>query len=121
MAIGRLQVSPSKRFGHPGRGKAATFTCVAVGNRLSCLGVSACNYNSSNKLTARSNATFTYDARGNRTSVTDALQDPPTTFLYDVMNRLTKIIQPGNATTQFAYDTRGRRTSVTDPNNKTTQ
>jgi YD repeat-containing protein len=66
-------------------------------------------------------ASYTYDARGNRTSVTDALQDPPTSFDYDVMNRLKKITQPGNATTQFVYDTRGRRTSVTDPNNKTTQ
>src|SRR3989442_861501 len=66
-------------------------------------------------------ASYTYDARGNRTSVTDALQDPPTSCDDDVMNRLKKITQPGNATTQFVYDTRGRRTSVTDPNNKTTQ
>jgi RHS repeat-associated protein len=69
---------------------------------------------------APGNATsFPYHGRGNRLTSKDALGNT-TTFTYDVMNRLTKITQPGNATTSFAYDTRGRRTSVTDANSKTT-
>jgi YD repeat-containing protein len=62
---------------------------------------------------------YGYDARGNRTSVTDALNNQ-TTFTYNNMNRLTQIYAPGNIVTTFAYDNRGRRTSVSDANNKTT-
>ena len=63
--------------------------------------------------------TFTYDARGNRLTSADALNET-TTYTYDVMNRLTKITAPDGSTTQFAYDYRGRRISVTDANGKTT-
>ncbi len=44
-----------------------------------------------------------YDARGNRTSVTDALGNQ-TLFAYDVMNRLVKIAQADGSTTSFTYD-----------------
>ena len=65
---------------------------------------------------------FQYDSRGNRTTVTDALNGQ-TTFTYDLMNRLTKITYPASPATftQFAYDYRGRKISVTDPNGKITQ
>jgi RHS repeat-associated protein len=49
----------------------------------------------------------------------DALNNR-TTYTYNVMNRLTQIVQPGNLTTTFTYDTRGRRTSDTDANSKVT-
>src|SRR5205807_8420311 len=56
---------------------------------------------------------------GNRTSVTDALQNQ-TTFAYNAGDRLITITYPGGSTTSFTYDSRGRRTSVTDQNGKTT-
>src|SRR6266849_10655081 len=62
---------------------------------------------------------YGYDQRGNRTSVTDALNNQ-TTFTYDLVNRLTKITYPDTSFVSFAYDSRGRRTSVTDQNGKVT-
>jgi YD repeat-containing protein len=60
--------------------------------------------------------------RGNRTSVIDPINGSahPTTFTYDLMNRLTGITYPDNTTASFGYDGRGHRTSATDQNNKTT-
>ena len=57
-----------------------------------------------------------------RTSIIDPINGSahPTTFNYDVMNRLTGIIYPDGSTVSFGYDTRGRRTSATDQNNRTT-
>ena len=60
-----------------------------------------------------------YDARGNRTVVTDALSNQ-TSFAYDMGNRLTGITYPDNSTASFTYDTRGRRITSTDQNGKTT-
>ncbi len=44
----------------------------------------------------------------------------PTTFAYDIMNRLTGITYPDGSSVSFGYDYRGRRTSVTDQNQKAT-
>jgi RHS repeat-associated protein len=44
----------------------------------------------------------------------------PTTFAYDIMNRLTGITYPDGSSISFGYDYLGRRTSVTDQNQKTT-
>jgi YD repeat-containing protein len=63
--------------------------------------------------------TYGYDAKGNRTSVTDA-QSHQTTFAYDAISRLATITYPDSPTSTFAYDSRGRRTSVTDQNGKGT-
>ena len=66
--------------------------------------------------------TYGYDARGNRTSVIDPINGSahPTTFAYDLMNRLTGITYPDGSTVGFTYDSRGRRITSTDQNNKTT-
>jgi RHS repeat-associated protein len=66
--------------------------------------------------------TYGYDVRGNRTSVIDPINGSahPTTFAYDIMNRLTSITYPDNTSVSFGYDYRGRRTSATDQNNRTT-
>jgi RHS repeat-associated protein len=66
--------------------------------------------------------TYGYDARGNRTSVIDPINGSthPTTFAYDIMNRLTGITYPDGSTVGFTYDVRGRRITSTDQNNKTT-
>jgi RHS repeat-associated protein len=65
---------------------------------------------------------YQYDARGNRTAVIDPINGAghPTTFAYDVMNRLTGITYPDGSSVSFGFDYRGRRTSVTDQNQKTT-
>ncbi len=65
---------------------------------------------------------YQYDARGNRTAVIDPINGAahPTTFTYDIMNRLTGITYPDGSSVGFGYDYRGRRTSVTDQNQKTT-
>ena len=66
--------------------------------------------------------TYSYDGRGNRLSVTDALSHV-TSFQYDAMNRLKLITYPTSpaTTVQFHYDWRGRRDYVIDQdNNKTT-
>jgi RHS repeat-associated protein len=66
--------------------------------------------------------TYGYDARGNRISVIDPINGSahPTTFAYDLMNRLTGITYPDGSTVGFTYDSRGRRITSTDQNNKTT-
>jgi len=69
---------------------------------------------------------YTYDARGNRLSITQDYGtgglNLQTAFTYDVMNRLTKITYPTTPATftQYAYDSRGRKISATDENNKVT-
>src|SRR5208283_158406 len=53
---------------------------------------------------AQSNTTsYAYDARGNRTSVVDPINGSahPTTFAYDVMNRLTGITYPDGTSVSF--------------------
>ena len=66
--------------------------------------------------------TYGYDARGNRTNVIDPINGSahPTTFAYDLMNRLTGITYPDASTVGFTYDLRGRRITSTDQNLKTT-
>jgi RHS repeat-associated protein len=72
---------------------------------------------------AQNNLTsYEYDARGNLTKVIDAINGAahPTTFEYDIMDRLTKITYPDGTHVDFGYDYRGRRTSVTDQNERPT-
>ncbi len=70
----------------------------------------------------RDTTAYQYDTRGNRTAVIDPINGAshPTTFAYDVMNRLTAIAYPDGSSVGFGYDSRGRRTSATDQNQKTT-
>ncbi len=65
---------------------------------------------------------YAYDARGNRTSVIDPINGSghPTTFTFDIMNRLTGIMYQDGTSGSFSYDYRGRRISATDQNGKTT-
>jgi RHS repeat-associated protein len=62
--------------------------------------------------------TYTYDGRGNRTSVTDA-QGRTTTFVYDAASQLIEERRPNNTTWRYGYDSAGNRTSVTDGAGKT--
>jgi RHS repeat-associated protein len=63
--------------------------------------------------------TYTYDAVGNRTGVTDA-NNHTTTYAYDGRNRLLSTTAPGNATTAYVYDAAGNLISRTDANNHAT-
>jgi RHS repeat-associated protein len=78
-----------------------------VGNRLSSLGVSPYDYNSSNELTSTPSATYTYDNNGN--TLTKATSAGTTTYGWDYDNRLTSVTLPGTGgTLSFKYDG-GRR------------
>jgi RHS repeat-associated protein len=82
-----------------------SYTYDLVGNRLSSLGVSPYNYNSSNELTLTPSGSYTYDNNGNRKT------DPSgTQYSWDFENRLTQVILPGTGgTVNFKYDPFGRR------------
>src|SRR6266567_3467715 len=87
-----------------------SYTYDSVGNRLSSLGVSPYNNNSSNELTSIPGTTYTYDSNGNtQTSVTGS---NTTTYAWDFENRLTSVTLPGTGgTVTFKYDPFGRRIS----------
>jgi YD repeat-containing protein len=63
--------------------------------------------------------TYTYDANGNRLSITDGNSNT-TTFSYDELNRLTEETDPLDHSWQYTYDELGHRTGMTDANNGTT-
>ena len=67
------------------------------------------NYNDTEDL----ETTYTYDASGNITTVTDA-NNNRTDYVYDVFNRLYQVIQPGNIITTYSYDSQGNLRTVTD-------
>jgi RHS repeat-associated protein len=80
----------------------------AVGNRTSSLGVASYTTNSSNEMTANSNASFTYDNNGN--TLTKVVGSNTTSFAWDFENRLSSVTLPGSGgTVSFRYDPFGRR------------
>lgn len=85
-----------------------SYTYDAVGNRTASLGVASYTTNSSNEMTANSNATYTYDNDGN--TATEVNSSGTTTFAWDFENRLTSVTLPGSGgTVSFKYDPFGRR------------
>ena len=66
--------------------------------------------------------TYQYDVRGNRTAVIDPINGSahPTSFAYDVMNRLTGITYPDGSTVGFGYDYRGPTHYRYGPEQRTT-
>jgi RHS repeat-associated protein len=61
---------------------------------------------------------FQYDAMGNRTQVSEALNGHVTGFVYDALDRLIEVRALGpdpDEITDFAYDAAGNVTKVTDP------
>ena len=80
-------------------------------------------------------AGYWYDGRGNRITVKEPKDIPPTDpptippsnpptnyneYEYDPLNRLKKMTQPGNVFTDYAYDTHDNLNTVVDPNGNTT-
>ena len=85
-----------------------SYTYDPVGNRLSSLGLSLYNYNSSNELTSTPSATYGYDLNGNAVTKNDSTGI--TTYAWDFENRLTSVTLPGSGgTVSFKYDPFGRR------------
>jgi YD repeat-containing protein len=79
-----------------------------VGNRLSNLAGSGWSSNSSNELTSRPGATYTYDNGGNTLTKVDSTGT--TTYNWDYENRLTTVTLPGGGgSITFKYDPFGRR------------
>ncbi len=91
-----------------------SYSYDAVGNRLSSLGVSPYNYNSSNELTSNSTGSYTYDNNGN------TLTDPSgKQYTWDYENRLVQVVVPGTGTVTFKYDPFGRRIQKSSPSGTT--
>ena len=66
---------------------------------------------------------YLYDEAGNRTTVRDekyAQHSEETTYLYDALNRLEIVTQPGTEITQYDYDHQDNLTQVIDPENTAT-
>jgi RHS repeat-associated protein len=84
------------------------YTYDPVGNRLSSLGVASYTNNTSNELTATSNASYSDDLNGN--AVTKNNSTGITTYGWDFENRLTSVTLPASGgTVTFKYDPFGRR------------
>ncbi|MDO3384918.1 RHS repeat-associated core domain-containing protein [Gilvimarinus sp. SDUM040013] len=62
---------------------------------------------------------YAYDALGNLTQSTDAL-NRVTTREYDALNQVSSMVDGLTQTTSFSHDEDGQLTGVTDPNNHTT-
>ena len=86
----------------------------AVGNKLSSLGVSPYNYNSSNELTSTPSGSYTYDNNGN--TLTDPIGK---NYTWDFENRLTQVVVPSVGTVTFKYDPFGRRIQKGSPTGTT--
>ena len=85
-----------------------SYTYDPVGNRLTDLGSSSWSYNTSNELTARPSATYTFDQDGNTLTLVNS--SGTTTYSWDFENRLTSVTLPGSGgTVTFKYDPMGRR------------
>jgi RHS repeat-associated protein len=62
---------------------------------------------------------YGYDFEGNIAVVTD-FEGHTTFYEYDALNRLVKVVQPGNGITLYDYDNHGNLVSVTDAENHET-
>ena len=66
---------------------------------------------------------YTYDAAGNRTSVTGTLANGTartTEYAYDAAGRMVSVTDDAGSTTHYTYDAAGRQTTVTRPNGTVT-
>jgi RHS repeat-associated protein len=89
-----------------------------VGNRLSSLGISPYDVNTSNELTSTPSATYTYDNNGN--TLTKVESAGTITYAWDYDNRLISITLPSTGgTLVFRYDALGLRVQKVFTQNST--
>ena len=96
-----------------GANTTESYSYDPVGNRLSSLGVSSYTNNSSNEMTATSNASYTYDNNGNTTSKTETTGTA--NYTWDFENRLTSVTLPHGGGSVLHYDPFGRRIQKASP------
>jgi YD repeat-containing protein len=93
-----------------------SYTYDIVGNRLSSLGVSPYQYNSSNELMSTPSVSYTYDNNGSVLTKSDGTQ-----YTWDYENELTQVVLPGTGgTVNFKYDPFSRRIQKSFTQNGTT-
>nr|WP_304981174.1 RHS repeat-associated core domain-containing protein [Alkalihalobacillus sp. AL-G] len=68
--------------------------------------------------TVLSERSYTYDANGNRKSMTDGILGE-TSYTYDALNQLTDVTYPDLETISYSYDANGNRKSLTNRNGTT--
>lgn len=100
-----------------------SYIILPEGNRIDY------GYNANGNLTSITDQegnfiSYTYDTRGNKTKeeikdITNTLHKT-VSYQYDLLNRLTKTINPDGGETFLSYDKRGNLNSLTNPNNSTT-
>jgi len=91
-----------------GANTTESYTYDPVGNRLSSLGLSPYNYNTSNELSSTPSTSYTYDNNGN--TLTKVVGSNTTSYTWDFENRLSSVTLPGSGgTVSFKYDPFGRR------------
>jgi RHS repeat-associated protein len=94
------------------------FNYDKVGNRTASYLAASYTVNSSNQLTADSNASYTYDNNGN--TLTKTVGTDVTTYGWDLENRLTSVQLPnGGGTVSYKYDPFGRRICRSGPSGTT--
>ena len=85
-------------------------------------------YNSKGQLAKQTDlnnkfSSYTYDLAGNvltSTSNIDGSTQSVTSYQYDLMNRLTKVISPKNEITEYTYSPKGELLQIKDPKDKIT-
>jgi len=85
-----------------------SYSYDAVGNRTSSQSATGQVHDAANRLQEDSRSTYHYDLNGNLTSRLDKATNEPTTYDWDVENRLVAVHNPAQTVT-FRYDPLGRR------------
>ena len=105
---------PGSTRRRPGSPAWESYSYDPVGNRTASLGVASYTTNTSNEMTANSNASYTYDANGN--TLTKVVGSNTTSYAWDYENRLTSVTLPSSGgTVTFKYDPFGRRIEKISP------
>ncbi|MFC1716763.1 FG-GAP-like repeat-containing protein [Candidatus Poribacteria bacterium] len=85
------------------------FTYDVVGNRLSDANSPAILYGGANRIQENAAFLYAFDANGNLIQKVEKSTGDTTDYIYDAMNRLTRIDFPDGGSADYSYDPLGRR------------